>query len=206
MDCILVYNYECWNKVFEFDDLKKYKNAILCLSITKNISIPLLIIPYSLLYLSLVIANINNINFYLYLIFFSYSIDVWWEMDLQHLMVNKFLKKKILIHSYWNEQYIILIINLLIKFQEWIEHAIQDYIYFTYLAEYKIFLWHDFLLYKFLFIFNFYCCVWEFSRVIRYGLSEVGHKNVSKSGKVIVLLFPIGCNKLFHKLFATKNK
>lgn len=98
MDCILVYNYECWNKVFEFDDLKKYKNTILCLSITKNISIPLLIIPYSLLYLSLVIANINNINFYLYLIFFSYSIDVWWEMDLQHLMVNKFLKKKILIH------------------------------------------------------------------------------------------------------------
>lgn len=56
------------------------------------------------------------------------------------------------------------------------------------------------------FIFNFYCSIWEFSRVSRYGFLEVGHKNVSNTGIQVVVLFPIGCNKLFHKAFATKNK
>lgn len=43
----------------------------------------------------------------------------------------------------------------------------------------------------------------EFSRVIRNGLSGVGHKNLLNIGVQEVDLLPMGSNKLFHKLFAT---
>lgn len=50
-------------------------------------------------------------------------------------------------------------------------------------------------------IFNFLFS-YEFSRVIKYGLLEVGHKNDLNNEVKKVVLLPIGCNRLFHKLFA----
>lgn len=48
----------------------------------------------------------------------------------------------------------------------------------------------------------------EFSRVIRYGLSEIGHKNVLKKFWYDIWsdLLPIGSNRLFHILYATYMK